>query len=207
MIKILEKLFFKKRFILKWIPDNYSNQIYCKGYKINVLQSLSDIDDLVSKDTIFFERNRSFLKNLYNVEWRLFTIAEEGKSELAGYYYALLGNNKPISHDSFIIMPDDALMCRAFIYPKYRNKGLYKTLIKYSHIYLSKEHRKNIYTIVEKSNKASLKANLDSGLENDKTNYLIKIFGINILSIFYQSSRLKLLILGKLFQNRIIFKT
>ncbi|SHJ97159.1 hypothetical protein SAMN05444280_14414 [Tangfeifania diversioriginum] len=206
MIQIFEKLFFKKRYILSWNQSNVYNLPHRKGYSINVFRSFNEFDDFISNDTIFLKRNRSFLKMLEHSEWMLFTITEEGKKELAGYYFVLISSNKQVLHDKFIIKPNEALMCHAFIYPQYRNNGLYKTLIKFSHAYLLKENHKNIYTIVEESNTASLKANLDSGLEYYEINYLVKFFGVNLLSMFYQKSKLILIITGKIFQNKKIYQ-
>src|SRR5690554_5259161 len=127
MFQIFEKLFLKKRFILKWNPIKHNNQLDCKGYSIGIVNSFNDIDDFISKDIIFIKRNHLLLKKLKDFEWKLFTITEETSKELAGYYFALISINKQKSHDNYIIMPNDALMCHAFIYPTHRKKGLYKT--------------------------------------------------------------------------------
>jgi len=206
MLKIFEKLFIKKRFILKWSNSNIYNIPDHKGYDIKVLKTINEFDDYIAKDHLFLKRNRLFLKKLERFEWRLFTIKNEEKKELAGYYFAILGTNKPVKHDNFIIMQNEALLCNAFIYSKYRKKGLYKTLIKFSHTYLLKEYFRNIYTIVEKSNTASLKANLASGLAFDKTNYLVKFFGINVLSLFYKQNKLYLILSGRIFCNKKIYQ-
>jgi hypothetical protein len=120
-------------------------------------------------------------------------IAEAKTGELVGYYWSLSPKLSEVWHDKFKVNPGSALLFNAFVVPEHRRRRVYESLQIYSHDYLFRhENCKTVYTIVEQSNKASLAANVKFGLHATMENILIKIMGINFLSIYWHGHKLSL---------------
>jgi|GEM_PF-2215231 len=198
MLKIIEKLFLKKRYVLTLTASKELIPYDVSGYKIDILNKQSAL----KSDSDFLNKNKGFIIRFGEQEWTLYAVKDALNNKLAGYYFSVAGR---FIHDNFFIDFNKALLCNAFIYPKHRKKGLYKNLIRTAHKHLYQKGFKEIFTIVEKNNKPSLHANLSAGLEIFSVNYLIKFFGINVLSLYYKNSKLILMLTGRIFLNKIIY--
>lgn len=201
MIYIIEKLFLKTRFVFSIDESICLNPEDFKGYSIYTINSISELKVLDIKIQNFLNQNIKIIQKLPSNVWILYIVTCNKTKEIASFYIAIYGNSKIDKHDNFHIEKDSVLLCNSFTYPKHRKKGLYKYLIKFVHSHLMQNGYKKIFTIVEMSNIASLKANKSVGLKIYYTNYLIKLFSVNIFSIYIKYNSVHIILLGKLFRN------
>jgi len=130
-------------------------------------------------------RTEVLLQRLNCPDTDLFVIFEKDSRRPVGFYWSLISNRETYWHDSFRIPLNTALVFNAYVSTAARRKGIYSELICEIHKYLFEERRCTaVFTIVEKQNMASLKANLKAGLHHYKKNILIKIFNKNVLSVY-----------------------
>jgi len=103
----------------------------------------------------------------------------------AGFRWALHPRDEIVWHDNVPVAPGVAHGFHAFTYPEYRRQGVYKELIRQGNRFLF-EHVgcAKVNIVVESTNQASLGANLDAGYAIEATNYLVKVLGRNVLSMF-----------------------
>jgi len=197
---LIEKLFLKKRIVLyadnalkkQALPDHYSFLIY---------------DDVTRNDI----SNNDYLKVLINKRlkkknWVFFAVIDNRTRLLVAQYWAIFCRKNNYWHDNFVVLPDTALLCNAYVDKEHRFQGIYKFLIFAAHDYLLKNNFKKIFTLVEASNISSLKANKSEGLSVDSINYLIKLFGFNLISIFMKSSKITMALFGSKFLKTIIYR-
>jgi hypothetical protein len=206
MIKIVEKLFLKKRFVLSIEDPSRIRCIHVPGYSIFAVKSIRELKELVTDSNAFLEHNTKFINRLPADSWELFIIMHDETKDIACHYFAISGNGKLHKHDNFHVEPDAVLLCNAFTYYQYRKKGLYKSLIGYAHKHLTQNDSKKIFTIVERANIRSLKANQAVGLRIFFTNYLIKVLSINIISVYSGMNSSRIILLGKIFGNITLLK-
>lgn len=197
---IIEKLFFKKRLVLA-SSDKLIYLPLSVNYSLIVIRNIKELRDIQDENV-----HSLFQKRLAKENWICFAIKETKTNILVAYYWAILGGKNTVWHDNFIIDADTALLCNAFVDIKHRNQGLYKHLIFSAHNYLLTNSIKKIYTIVEQSNKASLKANKTAGLTVHGENYLIKVLSFNILSIYFYDSKINMVLFGSKFIKKVAYK-
>jgi hypothetical protein len=193
------KYFFKKRLILNHTEDgtkeaNLVNQL-------NGEYTIFDFDILDLKKSEYFMYIKFLLKYIRKEKVRerirnplcklIFAIKKESLKPV-GFYWGIISSDKVIWHDCFPLKPNNVLLFNAMVEKENRNKGVYSLLIRYMNDFFIKKNHKNIFTVVEKRNIHSLKANLKSGCNIYANNYLIKFFGRNVFSIFIRNNRLKI---------------
>lgn|GEM_PF-1936478 len=102
-----------------------------------------------------------------------------------GFRWVLHPRDEVVWHDNVPVTPGIAYGFNAFTYPEYRRQGLYKELVREGNRYLFEEVGcAKVTIVVEAGNQASLKANQDAGYAVEATNYLVKVLGRNVLSMF-----------------------
>lgn len=196
---LIEKLFFKKRWVLIATSYLYPQELG-KDYKFFVYENLQDVCDQKT-----LAKRTNFQKRLIKKNWILFAVVEKKTHKTVAFYWAALPGINGFWHDNFVVLPGASLLCNAYVEKEQRSKGLYKYLIYKSHEYLFRQNISKIFTIVEKSNKNSFKANKSLGLSIHSVNYLIKFFGINIFSIFTIRSKPIMLLLGSKFLKKTVY--
>lgn len=175
----ITELFLKQRGIYQ-IPRteySYSGEISDDIYSIN---SNAERKSSTLNYSLLIDRiNRETVQNrLDRTGCRLYLAT---KSEtVVGYAWALEGADPPRWHDKVPVSNDELLLFDAFIDPEYRRQGWYSQL---HAARVSGTHKKTIITVVETTNTPSAEANEMFGLSAEGRNILIKIFGINLLSI------------------------
>lgn len=174
--KSYRQLFFKKRFVLSACEDT-SEFVAPAELVINPRlpeSSLARLEPYLSHSQI--------LRRLEHPDISLYALFSQG-DELAALYWSL-HPEKAIWHDKFLVEPGAALLFGAYVVPEHRRKGLYSLLIKAAHQHMLEKKVESVFTIVEASNSASLAANQQSGLKIVAHNYLIKVFGRNLFTIY-----------------------
>lgn len=168
-----------------------------KGFKIkiivdfrqlnaNLIKNLSN-ESLRNLDLTKIQKRLAYGNNIW------FYIIDELHDCIIASYWAIIPKNEGVWHDSFFIQPHDALLCNAFVNPKFRRLGFYEFLIQFTHTYLLNYiNCRSVYTIVEKSNYASLSANRKSGVLLIYRQFLLKIFGINVISIIKSEKKIQI---------------
>jgi hypothetical protein len=198
VISFLEKLFFKKRvvFCTSNEPKKY---LISNEYSLQIIE---DSDSFEQYTELY--SNSTFQNRLRGKNWILFLVIHNKSEAIAAYYWAVTGEDTGYWHDNFLVPPETALLCNAYVKNNYRQQGLYKFLIYKAHENLFQRNFKNVFTVVENSNPNSLKANSSVGLSVCFVNYLIKFLGFNVLSVFTKSSKIRLILFGsKLFKYAI----
>ncbi|MBZ4646266.1 MAG: hypothetical protein JG777_1755 [Clostridia bacterium] len=102
-----------------------------------------------------------------------------------GCHWILLPQEKNVKHDGFKITKNSALFCGVFVHPDYRGRRIYNSMHKFVYnLWINEFYTRDVFTIVEEKNKASLKSNSRIGLKIKGYNYLLKFCGLTILSIY-----------------------
>lgn len=120
------------------------------------------------------------------------------RKRLAGYYWGVVGQSGlTLWHDKYPIHEKEGLVFNAFVFPEFRRQGVYRLLQRelHKHLFFHEDCEK-IFTIVEKKNRPSLKANVDFGLREFCKNYLLKLFGKNILSVIKNQEGVQIYYVG-----------
>lgn len=187
---LFEKLFYKKRVVFfkeKCISGQDNGSYFFGGYRFLEEVNKKDIQNIKAggKKLDFLFRKKE------SADIKIFGMLSDA-NELAGYYRAIIPRQKPVFYDNISIEPGEALLCNAYVFESHRRKGLYNFMIKNCHSFLLDITKINrVYTIVEKSNVASLRANKKAGLEKKLENKLYKFFGFNVVSIVIDNDRQK----------------
>jgi GNAT superfamily N-acetyltransferase len=209
---IIEKLLLKKRFVFSnaKIPNGFQETNLHHSFKVITSQDFvnNDISYILNSTTFQHKQIiQKLLKRLKKNHWVLFILISKETDELSGYYWAICGLGFTRVHDNFLIEGDSSLLCNAFVEPNYRNKSLYKYLIHKAHSWLKQADIKKTFTIVESGNIYSLRANASAGLNVCGTNYLIKLLGMNLLSIYRNTSGITHILSGQKLGNKTFYKS
>lgn len=179
---LFEKLFFKKRVIFSKEKKELTKFEITR--KSNEYRFMVEVQHKDLKRINYKGENieKLFAKDKpYDIKF--FCIVNE-RDELAGYYRAVIPQKEAVFYDSICLNPGEALLCNAYVFEKHRRKGLYSLMIDNCHIYLLKQTGiDRVYTIVEKSNVGSFRANIREGFKKASNNYLFKLIGVNIVSM------------------------
>lgn len=164
--KIIENLFFKKRYIVLYKKD-------IDGYSLNVNNiDLNTID--VSRLDKAFKNYMERRKN--NTTWRAYGYFIE--DTLVGYGFIHIPESVEWN-DALPTLPNEARIGSLYVNPEYRGRRIVNEICL---ALIKNTQRDKVWAVIESSNKSSLKAALRIG-NIWKTNFLIKIFGRNIISI------------------------
>jgi len=108
----------------------------------------------------------------------------------AGCFWMLVPQAKEMLYDSFQVTPDMALFCGAYVNPLYRGRRIYNAMHYHAYKMLKDVFPdRKLVIIVERSNHSSLKGLLRSRyLTISGKNYLFKLMGRNILSLYLPKS-------------------
>ena len=198
----LEKLFFKKRLVFcaprKLKAQNLPGRYYLHIIDNRNAEAISQYANMPRKTVT--------AKRLQKQNWIFFLLVDRSTKEIAAYSWVILGNGKYYWHDNYVVYPDAALLCNDFVKKKYRNLGIHKYLIYRRLTYLLDKNIHKVFAIVENSNTASLKAYSSAGFSVYCTNYLFKLFSINIISLFTASTNIKMVLFGSRLCKLILYR-
>lgn len=180
--KIWENYFLKKRYI-------FAYKDYAENSDRVTLLSMDnpDIKHLISTSDLRFSKYLSMRQG--NPNWVLFYYKEN--DEIHGYGFLHI----PVKeewNDCLPTVKGQARVGSVYVYPKHRGKGIRGVIAK-CQIQYSQEHNLKLWSVIEASNKASIRAASKTGFIN-RHNYLCKIIGVNIVSIMTNPFKVYLLL-------------
>jgi len=188
--RFIENNFFKKRLFFvadetTHLPERILNNPYFRAEIItssNDLSAKADMWDLTGYNLV-----EKFAKRLKDPSLTLYLALDRENARIAGYFWTAEANEGPVWHDKIYVEPGSALGLDAFTLPEYRGKGAFPFLksVAIRRTVLEGDARA-LYSIVEGSNYASIRANEKLGLKKAGENYLIKVFGENVLSVIHR---------------------
>lgn len=122
----------------------------------------------------------------------LYTATDEQAGRLAGFYWSVRPGREAVWHDKVCVSPGTSLLFNAYVRPAFRRRGVYTHLIAAAHDHLLGGGRcARVFTVVEDQNTASMRANVGFGLRPCMRNYLIKIAGRTVFSVFLKRDGLE----------------
>ena len=187
-----ENYFFKKRiFFVADKNTSLPESILCNPYfRVEVIKCVddlslkADVNNLIKHDLM-----DKFVKRLENPSFTLYLALNKDNSEIAGYFWTAEVKKEPIWHDKIYTEPNSVLGFNAFTFPEYRGKNAYPFIFSIAIKNTVQRDVKCYYTIVEMSNKASIRVHEKLGLKAAGENYLVKLFGVNIFSIIHRNGK------------------
>mgnify|MGYP002587307772 CR=1 FL=1 len=200
--QIIENLFFKKRYIYATRLDDFVN-IRAPEESQNITCKMEDMED---KDHItqLLESicdDKSILRAINNIisSFKDCILISAYYNDVAVGCIIIIAPQEPIVYDSCRFTENQVRFAQLYVNSHYRRMGIS------SHLrYSAFEHWRNLYPnrtvigIIERSNIASLKGANKMNYNLEGSNYLLKFFGINILSISNRAGRWEyLFLLGK----------
>jgi len=172
----------------------------------NVLFSKITSDNVHILDEIYqYESDEKYLRKIKGrLEkpsiWQGFIASYDGKP--AGCFWILAPNAEDILHDSFMVTAEGALFCGAYVNPPYRGMRIYGAMQYFAYDLIKETMScRKLIIIVEKSNQPSLNSIFRFKYHSmGGKNYLLKIMGRNILSIYASNSgKLQIWFVGRVF--------
>ncbi len=193
MSAFIEAKFFKIRYIFENAPLNVDEPDDLRLFP-NVSFEQICLDNLDDLDMIYrSEDNKNYLNRVRDrvhepAMWLGFIARYDEKP--AGCFWMLMPQAEAVLYDSFQTTTDVALFCGAYVTPFYRGRRIYNAMQTYAYQMLKDNYpNRKLVVIVEKNNHASLKSLLRSGfLVRRGKNYLFKLMGRNIISLYISDS-------------------
>lgn len=208
--RFLSTLFFKKRIVYSIESENFyrlnfpdlDNALSIRFFKAipeNKLAFITELKPLLSK-----RRLNSLAAKFAEKANRTFIIAYYG-GQVAGCYWYVTSDYDTLV-DSFLLEKEDVLLGGAYVAQSYRGKGIFLQMKKHAaqHIRANCMYKRKIISIVEASNRSSIKANQRLGLTDFTFNYVYKCFGINVLSIKHHNEYKASFVLLHDIKNRLL---
>lgn len=183
--KLWENYFFKKRYILYYIDRivPFSNVVCVSMAECDTDSLLKLADSRLSKYLLMRKGDNAWILFYYKLDNKIY-----------GYSF-LHVPTKEEWNDSIPTMLNEARTSSSYVYPEYRGKGI-RGEIANCQIKYANNNGLILWSVIEASNKASLKASLKIGSIR-KNNYLFKIVGRNIISITTKPFRASILLRKK----------
>jgi len=184
----VQDLLFKPRTVFRICEDEYERRgTDHDDYAVEVVEGAVDVRDLDPGAGSFLGSRLgrgTLARRLQRPDCTLYLAREDATDDVVGYYCGVVATDEPVWHDSYRVAPGDALVFNAWVDESHRRRGIYGLLQAAAHDHLlSLPDCECVVTIVEDRNTPSMEANSRFGLRPAAKNYLLKAFGINILSI------------------------
>lgn len=179
-------LFYKERLLLRLTRENLAANLLSPEGGIAIQRFPSNqVPAAIRAFLATRIRRQALAQRLACADVNLFVAMDRLNQEPLGYYWSLTSSQKAYFHDAFRIPIGTALVFNAYVVEGQRKKGVYSQLILSAHHFLLEEKGcSSVYTIVEKQNIPSLRANLKNNLQVEAQNCLIKFCGKNFFSIY-----------------------
>lgn len=186
MSHIFQRLFFKKRTLFSIHRQEYKPQnLIHDNFEIRIYSKPKNLDAKL-RDYLYKKTKRNIIeKRLFDDECVLAVAIKKDNQHPTGYCWVLGSRDSILYHDSFFIPKGSALVFNAYIEPEYRRKGVYRLLQAGLHDYMFQfPWCERVFTIVENQNLPALSASMKFGLKKYSFNYLVKVLGRNVFSIY-----------------------
>jgi hypothetical protein len=185
---IIENQLFKTRYIFALTANNKNIlNVNCEIPSISfekvTKNNFLDLKSIYSEE---YPHNyfNSMEKRLENPEiWKGFLIRSDNIP--IGSFWWLIPNEKKEYYDNFWVDTKSILFCSGYVHSRYRGKHIFNMMHFYSFNLLKADFpTRTLLMIVEKRNISSIKSMMRSNLMIFGNNYLFKIFGKNLISIY-----------------------
>lgn len=183
---IFQRLFFKKRTLFSINKQEYKpRNIIHDNFEVRIYSKPKNLDAKI-RDYLYKNTKRNIIeKRLFDDECVLAIAFIKDNQRPAGYCWAMGSRDSVLYHDSFFIPRGSALVFNAYIEPEHRRKGVYRLFQAGLHDYMFQfSWCETVFTIVENQNPPALDACIKFGLKKYSFNYLVKILGRNVFSIY-----------------------
>lgn len=131
-------------------------------------------------------------RRLAATDMAVFLAVTEREQELAGFVWAVQPHERTVFHDNVPVRPGVALLFHGLVLPDHRRKHLFTRLMVAVQSHCLVELGCNaVLGVVEASNLASLSTLKTLGYRHVGDNYLIKLLGLNVVSVvrWYRARR------------------
>jgi hypothetical protein len=197
--KLIENKFFKKRYITVIDKEDFhrlhkpqkNEHISCKIENASDTKYIEDLIVNICDDADVLKSIKKILINFDN-----YVLISAGyKGEAAGCIVILIPS-EPIIYDSCKYTSDQVHFAQLYVNNKYRRKGI-SSHLRYTAFEYWYTHypERTVIGIIERSNDASFQGARKMNYQFGGINYLIKIFGKNIISITNCTGKWELLML------------
>ena len=183
----LAGLFVKLRYVFA-IPNESFDGLDpgADGYRVETVRSVSDLRSLDPRiASVLATRmdDETVEGRLADPAWTAFVAVEEATGEPGGQGWMLAPEERHW-HDKFPVEPGTALLCGTYVAEDHRRRGVSR-LVKDAEYRFAFDERgvERAITVVERTNEASIGANRSFGAEVIYRNYLVKVAGVNVLSV------------------------
>ncbi len=199
---IFSNLFIKKRLVTVFDRETYfTKSLSHSNFKVFQLNRYNEpeysdfVINTTIKRSIFFTRTKVKQK-LKNQHYTAFVALEKTHFRPVGVSWTLESGDNIYWHDSFPIPAHSALLHYSYVLPEYRQQGVYSEMLRASYEYLFEtQGLEKVYGIIEHLNKKQVEAQIYSdrkyGITIESVNYLIKMFGVNILAFYKNRNRIQ----------------
>lgn len=173
----VRKYVLKRRHLVRY--DEVAN--VTGGWKVDVL-SLAEAARLaravaVSEGYLEFIRYRQARRLS---AWQIFVVVVDGK--IAAYSSLHVGQRESVWLDSLPTQSGEARESGTYVEPAFRGRGLRHALLAAQSEYCTARGLE-LWAVIEASNRPSVSSSLRAGGSIAASNYLLKLAGINVLSI------------------------
>jgi GNAT superfamily N-acetyltransferase len=185
--QVIERKFFKKRHITlidkedfpRLLEPKKDESISCKVEDTVDKKYLEDIIINICDD----ENIAKSIKRIFEIYTDTVIISASYKGETAGCILIMIPS-QPIIYDSCKYTPNQVHFAQLYVNSNYRRKGISSYLRHSAFNYWYNNYpSRTVVGIIEKSNDASFQGAKKMNYKFGGTNYLIKFFGKNIMSI------------------------
>ena len=115
---------------------------------------------------------------------KAFLIVRDADGNLGGFVWSLAPRTEEAWHDSVIVQPGAALLFNGYVFPEHRRKRLFTAMMVAAQDHCLDQGSTHVIGVVEASNIASRRTLKGLGYRHVGNNYLVKILGRNVVSVF-----------------------
>lgn len=180
--KLWETYFLKKRNIMVYHTDikSYKNMYFNSMADLDIEPFLRNADSNFARYLILRDKNPAWIFFYYELD-----------RKILGYSF-LHVPSKEEWNDSLPTFNNEARVSSNFVYPEYRGRGILGEITKCQIKYAAKNNLR-LWCVIENSNISAMRASYKNTFVN-RSNYLVKILKINIISIITNPLRVTFLL-------------
>ena len=186
----IRTLFLKKRFVYHINEQSFKSITPPEKENLIVTRDPADIRNhfahvkrfTMNRSTFYTEKR--LRQRLDNPHLTCFLAINQGRGEPVGVQWTIAADGETLWHDKLPLPPDAGLLINAFVPENHRRQGI-GTNMKYhaiTHLF-DDRNCERVYGVVEATNLASRTLLGKYSEKSISANYLLKLFGVNILSI------------------------
>lgn len=208
---LFQKLFLKKRYLFRLFKEQHIKKELKldNTFSLYIFKSKTDIEDSCEVKTIV-----SFIENkigkhatslrINNPYWICFLVAKSKPFVPAGIGWLVCPPNKPYWYDNLHSNFDECRFANDYVVPEYRGKHIAQYINQERLDYAFNSGFNSVSVIVEAYRKPAVHNQKKVSRLVGK-NYLIKLFGINIISVLKETAKTKAWYIGPFKRRKWLF--